>query len=151
MRKHFLSSRRRTSYSPNLTPLIDTIFTLSMFFMLVSSAASVERVPLQLPAPTESQARSIKVPDRVVINCRLAEAGSPGAEQVLYSLGPTQPEPLESLSARLWSLKQQYPGLQVVIRADRRVRYADVHAVMQIVVEHGLNALNVAAVLREGS
>ena len=70
--------RRRRRQQPravigfNLTPMVDVIFMLTIFFMLVSRFSSAEQVPMDLPAPNESQAKAKRVEARVVINCRLA-------------------------------------------------------------------------------
>jgi biopolymer transport protein ExbD len=45
---HF-EGRRKTSRMPNLTPLIDVVFLLLVFFMLTSHFIREEAIPLSLP------------------------------------------------------------------------------------------------------
>jgi biopolymer transport protein ExbD len=45
---HF-EGRRKTSRMPNLTPLIDVVFLLLVFFMLTSHFMHEEAIPLSLP------------------------------------------------------------------------------------------------------
>ena len=143
--------RRPRSSEPltfNLTPLFDLMFTLTIFFLIASHLSSAEQVRMLLPRPAESQAKVAKMPDRVVINCRLAE-GTGEEDRVLYSLGPNAPEPLEVISARLAALKEQSPELQAVIRADRRLHYQDVRAAMNVVAQNGIRMLSVVAHVSE--
>ena len=134
----------------NATPMVDVIFMLTIFFMLVSRFSSAEQVPMELPKPRDSQAKMVRIPERVVINCRLADPSDPAARSVLYSVGPNRPEPLGVLSDRLSVMKRESPGLQVVVRADRRLPYADVRALMRIIARHGIEMLNVVAHVGEG-
>jgi len=129
----------------NATPLVDVIFILTIFFMLVSRFSSAEQVPMQLPEPDHSTAEVVKMKDRVIINCSLAdpEAGPRGG--VKYAIGPNRPESLLALSDRLASMRQIIPNLKVIIRADRRLPYEDVRAVMHIVADQGIELLNVVA------
>lgn len=133
----------------NATPMVDVIFLLTIFFMLVSRFSSAEQVPMQIPEPEQSLAQVTKVPERIVINCRLAPMDDPLERDVLYSIGPNPPEPLATLSKRLAAMKRESPDLSAVVRADRRLRYVDVRAVMQVIAGHGIEMLNVAAHVSE--
>ncbi len=134
----------------NATPMIDVIFLLTVFFMLVSTFARKENVPLELPKPLASQAKDVDLPDRIVINCRLGEASTYAAGVALYSIGPNAPEPLDIIGRRLASMKQQSPDVKVIIRADRRLDYRDVRDVMRVVAANNIKMLNVAAHVGEG-
>ena len=129
----------------NATPLVDVIFLLTIFFMLVSRFSSAERVTMDLPDPRKSQARAAEIPERVVINCRLAEPADADTHTVVYSIGPNRPEPLSVISERLETLKRQSPSFEVIVRADRRLRYVDVRRVMHVIARNDLEVLNVAA------
>ncbi len=133
----------------NATPMVDVIFLLTIFFMLVSRFSSAEQVRMELPEPKESVAKVTRIPDRVVINCRVASPDDPAGRSVLYSLGPNAPVPLEVLSSRLAAMKRESPDLKVVLRADRRLFYADVRAVMRLIAQHGIEMLNVVAHVSE--
>jgi len=133
----------------NLTPTIDVIFTLTIFFMLVTRFNSAEQVPMELPKPDDSRARVVSLPQRVVINCRAESAVDAAPTPVLYSIGPNRPEPLAVISDRLAALKQQAPGLKVVVRADRRIHYRHVRAVMRVIAGHNIEMLNVVAHVSE--
>lgn len=131
----------------DFTPMIDLVFTLSMFYMLVSRFHSAEQSPMLIPKPEQSQAHVTKIPDKVVINCGLSEAAD---GEAVYSLGANPPEPLETIAERLAGMKQQSADLKVVVRADRRLPFAQVRSVMEVLARHQIEMLNVAALAGEG-
>jgi biopolymer transport protein ExbD len=133
----------------NATPMVDVIFLLTIFFMLVTRFSSAEQVPMELPKPTDSRAGVVRMPERVVINCRLADEDDPEGRFVLYSIGPNPPRPLVVIAEQLASLKRGSPALKVVLRADRRLPYADVRAVMRVIAENRIEVLNVVAHVAE--
>ena len=144
-------SRTRESASRvgfNFTPLIDVMFLLTIFFMLVAKFTASEHLPLQLPNPEESLARASRGRDRVVINCRWMDAGEGGA-RVSYSLGPNPAESLGAISDRIGAMKTATPELSVLIRADRRLPYEDVRAVMRVVSQNSVAKLHVAAIVSD--
>ena len=144
-------SRSRESASRvafNFTPLIDVMFLLTIFFMLVAKFTASEHLPLQLPNPEESLARASRGRDRVVINCRSTEP-SEGAARVSYSLGPNRAESLAAISDRIAAMKAATPNLSVLIRADRRLAYEDVRSVMRMVSQNGVAKLQVAAIVSD--
>jgi biopolymer transport protein ExbD len=145
VRQHRVSRRRRVGI--NMTPMIDVVFLLIVFFMLVSNFASAENVPMELPNPTKSEARQVKLRDRVIINCQLVETDL--GPETSYRVGPNPPESLEQISARLAQAKQAAEerdrDMIVVIRADRRLPFSDVKRAMQIVSRNKIEQLRLVA------
>ncbi len=135
----------RPSLTFNMAPMIDVVFLLIIFFVLVSTFASAERIPMELPDPDSSQALNVKLTDRAIINVQLVDPDSPGSSEVAYSIGPNRPQSLAVISERLMAHKRAVPDLKVVIRADKRVRYGDVREIMEIVAEHGIEMMNIVA------
>ncbi len=133
----------------NATPLVDVFFMLSIFYMLVTRFSSAEQVPMELPRPDRSLAEVARMPERVVINCRLADPSHPRESSALYSVGPNRPEPLGVISERLAAMKKESPDLKVIVRADRRLNYAQVRAVMRVIAGHRIEMLNVVAHVSE--
>ncbi|HNO80189.1 MAG TPA: biopolymer transporter ExbD [Phycisphaerae bacterium] len=141
-----LRKREKSNITFNMAPMIDVVFLLIIFFMLVSTFASAENIPMELPNPDRSLAENVKIVDRVVINCRTAPPtveGEPGG--ALYSVGPNRPESLDSISNRLAAAHAANPKLKVIIRADKRLRYELVRAVMSIVAENEIEDMSLVA------
>jgi len=135
----------------NATAMVDVIFMLTIFFMLVTRFSEAELIPMKLPAPEQSQAKSESIPERVVINCRLDQHADGSEQNALFSIGPNQPESIGVLSDRLAGMKRASPGLKVVIRADRRLPYDAVRRAMRMVSAQGIEMLNVSAHIDDGS
>jgi biopolymer transport protein ExbD len=149
MRDRFHHRQRPNILGFNATPMVDVIFLLTIFFMLVSRFSSAEQVPMDLPKPQDSRARVTRMPERVVVNCRPSDPDDPLRGAVLYSIGPNRPEPLAVVADRLAAMKRKSPELKVVVRADRRLPYADVRAVMRVIAHSGIEMLNVVAHVSE--
>jgi len=144
------SRRQRPPLAFNMTPMIDVVFLLIVFFMLVSTFASAEHVPMDLPQPDKSQAANVKLTDRVVINCVLTNPASPATSGVIYSVGPIRVASAEALAERLAAAKAATPSLQVVLRADRRLPYHAVRNVMQIIAANRIEIMNIVAHVGDG-
>lgn len=132
----------------NYTPLIDVFMLLTIFFMLVAKFTTNEQTVVQLPHPEDSQAQVPRLPAKVVINCRPSDLSDPKSP-IAYSIGPNPPADLGTISDQLAALRRQAPQLQVVVRADKRIRYEHVRAVMQEVARNDIATLNVAAIAAE--
>jgi biopolymer transport protein ExbD len=139
------SKRRAGDIRINMAPMIDVVFQLIIFFTLVSTFASAENIRMELPAPERSQAQNLKVVDRVLINCQVEGLERGGEAGVLYSVGPNPPEPLEVIAARVQAAHAANPKLKVIIRADKRLRYEQVRAVMEVVAAQQIEDLSLVA------
>ena len=129
----------------NMTPLIDVTFLLLTYFMLASHYASAEKPDMDVPHPDLSQAIDRKLEDKVIIN--LLYEGQSAPPQLTY--GPVQMASIEELSGRLDELAAHNPNVQVVLRADRRLKYGQVRQVMEVIASHRLSHLQVVAELGE--
>ncbi len=146
-------SRRGVTIDLNAVPMIDVIFMLVVFFVLVGRLAHEQSVPMKLPQPHDSKAMPESAADRLVLNCRPSNDADP-RDGALYSLGPNPPQPLTEIARSLATLKAEKARaggtLNVVIRADRRLRLADVRPAMQTVASMDIPMLNVAVQAEEG-
>jgi len=78
--------RRRTSHIPNLTPLIDIVFLLLIFFMLTSHFVRDEVINIDLPEADSGEALDEPQQVEVVIN----ETGEFSIDNQLISLDKLQ-------------------------------------------------------------
>lgn len=140
--------RQGSGVAFNYTPMIDVFMLLTIFFMLVARFTTDEQTAIQVPHPEESRARSPLFPAKVVINCRPSDPNDPESA-ILYSLGPNAPTDLETVSSQLAGIRRRTPEVSVVVRADRRIRYEHVKALIQEVAANDVSSLNVAAMMEE--
>lgn len=132
--------KRRAPTVLDMTPLVDVVFQLLIFFLLTStyvqqSAQNSSSVPVELPE--SSLEASQQVPDELMIS--IDELGSVfvGDEQVS----------LDELATRLLRVAQSKPDTIVLVRGDQRVPYGRVGQVMSIVRASGLR---MSAALQSG-
>ncbi len=119
--------KRREHLSPDLTPLIDVVFLILIFF-LVSSTFKKEELALMLTLPdTQSAAEEIKKEE---INIEL------GMERVAYRGKEVHFEELDQLLA---NVKEK--SKPVNVRIDKQVPYERVVKLLDLLNKHGLNNL----------
>ena len=109
--------------SINLTPLIDIVFLLIIFFMVGTRFSELneaeKNIELQVPQVTDAKALTA-APRKRVIN--VFEDGKITLDETQVSLG--------DLYTRLTDARQQYRKLGVVIRGDGRSIYQNVAEVI---------------------
>lgn len=125
--------RRREESAPDLTPLIDVVFLLLIFFLVTATFAQRDRtvVPVDLPeAGTGEEATS-----REQITLILRADGS----VVLQRTGHQVEERLapEVLRERLETLHAEDSGAVLFLRGDRDVRYGEVMNLLDLAREIG--------------
>ncbi len=138
MSKH--RRQRAEDVTINLTPMIDVVFLLVIFFMVGSKFSEAES-RIKVSVPSVGQLRSItRVPDeRVVV---VAPDGSVSLDGVPMTL----PDLKATLSAQLAS----YPGLKVAVRGDGASSFQSVAEVLQAVRSSGVQQMGIAAKPAEG-
>lgn len=137
MRRAGLRRRSNTRLSANFTPLIDVLFQLIIFFLLVMRVNERQIVKLQLPRPTDAAGASAGPEQRMVLN--LVGRGDDPA--VIASIradgldfGPDR-DGRQALSSHLANRYASSPSLRLDVRADRRLQYRYVEPVLRAVAD----------------
>jgi biopolymer transport protein ExbD len=106
----------------NLTPMIDVVFNLLIFFMLATRFADMERqFDVQLPTASSAQPLT-NPPDEIVVNVF-------GDGKIVVS---QQTLSLEQLEARLKTAHDRYADQAVLIRGDGNGTYQNIMDVLAI-------------------
>ena len=120
-------AQEETSDMPDLTPMIDIVFLLSVFFMTVANMQGQQMVPIQMPI-----AESATVPDdragRIIIT--LKPDGNLFVGPMLIAL--------EELPAYIAQAKSSIAQLKVYVRADAQVPLKQVREVFAASAEGGV-------------
>jgi biopolymer transport protein ExbD len=132
----------------NLTPMIDVVFLLIIFFMVAAKFTELERkLGLRVPSVATSTPLA-PAPRKRVINVYQDGRITIDRESVT----------LEQLINRLGKARSQYRGLGVLIRGDAGVRYQRVADVLAACRQAGVAELGIAVKMaqqrqvgREGS
>ncbi|OIO71554.1 MAG: hypothetical protein AUJ57_07040 [Zetaproteobacteria bacterium CG1_02_53_45] len=104
---------RRSGQAPNLTPLIDIVFLLLVFFMLTAHFVQDEGLPIELPEALSA----VSLDDKQPLEVGLSESGeiSIAGEHIAA----------DALSAHLSGLLADRDEKRVVIRGDAGVTLGD--------------------------
>jgi biopolymer transport protein ExbD len=114
----------------NMTPMIDVVFLLIIFFLLSSHLARQEtQLALPLPAAQSGQDSPLDEQPRVTVNV-LADG------TLLVANRPTRPDDLTALLGQ--RLAEHGGDLQVRIRGDRGVPYRFVEPIMLACTRAGI-------------
>ena len=129
----------------NLTPMIDIVFQLLVFFMVASHLTAVEREPVRLPKPTESQAKEKQLNRRLIINLFADPAGGGRIHRIKVNaeLVPDLPALVDTL-LRVGP-KLQAAGGTVLLRADRDLPFEQIEKVLQAIANAGVTSVHIAA------
>ncbi len=126
--------------APNLTPMIDVVFLLLIFFMVTTTFLDPEReIEIELPA-TESAGEAQESPEEIILNV-LRNGDIVFAGETLGS---------EELVNLLKGYAQNDPGTPVTIRGHREARHESIVSVMDACGLAGLQNLAVGTTQEEG-
>ncbi|MCA9194032.1 MAG: biopolymer transporter ExbD [Planctomycetales bacterium] len=128
------TSSREELPTLNLTPMIDVVFLLIIFFMVGTQFSETERnIGIKLPGAGQLKA-VLTPPDRKEV--LVAADGSVYLDGHVLNL--------EQLTRQLTQWRAQYPDLQVVVRADGKVEHQIVASVYGAVNRSGVQDLAIA-------
>lgn len=112
--------------SPDLTPMIDVVFLLIVFFMTVAVVIQADKVEIEVPVAEESQVPE-EVNDRSTFTIQM--------DGSLYA-GPV-PVSLEELGSIVEQKIASIPDFKVYLRADAATPHKFVREVMAVCAENG--------------
>lgn len=124
-------ARRKTKDSPEedfpMTPMIDMVFLLLVFFMTVSTLAQADKLlELELPESDES-----KVPDD------LAHRGTVSIDAEGNAYIGTRSYSVAEVKEQIKAQLENDPKLQIHVRADRAAPYSAIKKVLRTCAEAG--------------
>ena len=132
-----LKIQRDDQTSINLTPMIDIVFLLIIFFMVgtkFSELNETERdIAIQVPAVTDAQALT-SAPRKRVIN--VYQDGRIVLDQASVTI--------DELHRELAAARQQYRKLGVVVRGDADSRYQNIANVIATCRKADISDLNIS-------
>jgi len=139
---------------PNLTPLLDLILQILMFFMVTVNFATDQQVNADVKLPDSQTARPLsQKSDKDPIFLNLMYDHEKNAYHV--EVPSAKERTMDQLRARNWLLSR-YEDLKrfgdvtnsVIIRADRDADYAQVYQLLQSCAEAKFRDLKVRAIVR---
>lgn len=141
-----IKKRESKQVNLNLTSMMDVVFQLIIFFLLVTNFTSADLPKLKPPDLKHSEATEIDHRDKIIVNV-IPEGSSGMAKSVQVGSTSMLPGEMKKLTDLLKSEKATRPELQVDLRADASINYEQVEPVMNAVTAAGISRINLVAFL----
>lgn len=129
---NFRKKNHRETSQLDMTPLVDVVFNLLIFFMLSTTFVTTPGIKINLP---EASSKELKVQEKEV-RIALTKSGKIYLNRKLVSLGDVRN--ILKRKARI------NPKMLVIIQADEQVIHGKVVQIMDIAKTSGLNKLAIA-------
>ena len=144
-------ARRARTYSPgiqpNLTPMVDVVFLLIIFFIVVAQITTSERLELTIPRLLDSRTIDPGEERRIVVNVvPRSEVATVGGDFLMSGdVFAINDEGVGALIDRLSAIRGRDPAVAVSVRADRVESYDRVHEALRACAEAGVTRVNLIA------
>lgn len=126
--------RKSEDITINLTPMIDVVFLLVIFFMVGSKYSESEsRVNVNVASGSDLQAMT-RLPDK-----RTVDVSANGAIQL-----DGQPITLDQLVSTIQNQQRVYPALKVRVRAEDKTEFNTVNTVLRAIHRSGVSDFDLA-------
>lgn len=133
------------SSEPNLTPLLDMVLQLVMFFMLVANFV-MDEMSDKVKLPTANQAKPLTANDRSITFVNVERTGRvlvPGKEALLTD---------KEITGHMREIVRNHPlgekctdVVTVIVRADKDTKFKDIFKVMAAIKSAGFKKLQLRA------
>lgn len=141
-------SRHRGGVTPNLTSMVDVVFLLVVFFMLISHLSKERVIKLSLPKLDEAMAGESDTASKAFLN--VVPTGQMASEGGAYRLGALGFDEstggIDRLTQELEAIKGREPTVLVVVRAERTERFERVRPALEAVSRAGIRRVDLAVV-----
>ena len=125
----------------NVTPLIDVIFLMNIFFLLTINFSDVISRSISLPKADEAKAADRRLPGRIAVTIKSADAVFVGARSLPLS-------EIEDGIARVLAEQSLDPQKTVVqVLADEDLPYEVVQTVLQKAAQRGISRIEFSALI----
>lgn len=124
----FGTPARRRSPLINITPLIDVMFLLLIFFMVSSTFR--EQVGLDVSLPTSTEATEQDYSEQIIT-----------VKNGVYAFGEQEGMAEAQVEATLRGLLQEDPATRIVLKADKSASYADYMNALSLMKRTGVRTL----------
>lgn len=129
------------------TPLVDIVFLLIIFFMLVAQFARQRAVELEPPVVAQGPAAPIDPEARLVVHVLPRELAVAAGHDYRFEgvgYGPSEPE-LADLAAAVSAALAERPDSAVHLRADRAERWTRVRPALGAIAGLGVGKVRLVA------
>ena len=127
-----------------MTPMIDVVFLLIIFFMLVAQLSRERTITLDLPSFEHRQSIPITSESQLVINVAPDDEVVPW--RIAHLAFDDSADGRRRLAEVLQHARRRMPDISVLIRADRVERYDRVQPLMAAVADAGITEVGLVTI-----
>jgi biopolymer transport protein ExbD len=128
-------TRQQKDISINLTPLIDVVFLLLIFFMVSTTFTRENQIPLDLPKADV---------EKLETEVEMIEISVDKENRVFFNGEALINSKSETLKRAILKVTQENSKIPVIISADANTAYQSVISVMETTSELGLSNIKMA-------
>ena len=132
---NFVSKKDKSSFSIEITPLIDIVFLLVIFFVVTSKVGESQFLSLDLPKTESFNYKTVQTSNEIVIS----NDGSIYINDKLISIND-----LENLEQEIFELNNN--GELLVLSAESESLHVWVITVMDILNKYGFNEIQIRTI-----
>jgi len=149
--------RGPTTPEMNITPLIDVVFQLIIFFMLVNNIVSDEIVEMVVPNLEDPKTQEMAEDNRIIVSVapRDHQRGERGPDPLMFDgtaqfvqVGSNEEfsmNNMEGVTGALQRRRGNNEDVKVLLRADTALRYEEVQPVMAAITAAGIETVHLVA------
>jgi biopolymer transport protein ExbD len=134
----------RSKADLNITSMLDVVFNLILFFILISNFAAADLPKMNIPQPNKTIAKENSDANRVVVNIVPTDENTGMIERIMFASQDYKGK-MPELQAKLAQEVAKQKDVQVVLRADKRILYSDIVPVMTAIAGAGVETVNLSA------
>ena len=132
---NFVSNKDKSSFSIEITPLIDIVFLLVIFFVVTSKVGDSQFLSLDLPKTESFNYKTVQTSNEIVIS----NDGSIYINDKLISIND-----LENLEQEIFELNNN--GELLILSAESESLHVWVITVMDILNKYGFNEIQIRTI-----
>ncbi len=145
-----------------MTPLIDVVFILIVFFMLICQFIVRENVPVEAPDDCENAITELQDSEPVTVSVFIDPLRrAAGEKRPLYAIRARQFDPdsqayatdsnifIESLTDEITQLTRHKTKPAIHLRADKHLTFQDVRPALTALAQAGITQVHLAAYQKE--
>ncbi len=118
--------------SPDLTPMLDILFILLVFFMLTAGAV-LQSLDLTLPASVSEELPLINEPKHIMLEIRKSD----------FAIDGKKYESFENMASALTTHVNKRPGYELIIAGDKSISMERLLKVLTFLQTEGISAANI--------
>lgn len=143
MARHHVPKRKADL---DLTPMLDLVFQLIVFFLLVTNFSSAQLPEMEPPDPESSEASTTPDRKRLIINV-MPDDGTGAVRSIQVGIQRIEAGDYGELTRLIEEERDRAEEIEVDLRADSSIEYGNMRPIMNAITSAGIGRINLVALL----